>query len=331
MIPPWCLALCGRLEAAGVRYVVVSGAAVVLHGFDRPIADLDLVIDPAPDSVARAMKVLLQAGFVPSLPLPLSAVVVMRLFDPAEREVDAFVRYAVPFPELWAGSRPAQAGGGQVRVLSLEHLLRVKRGQARPHDLLDVAGLLALGKEAGPEVEVRDAGPQDLPFLERMFVEATSWDPNAPRQTLAALLAVPEIRRYFVDWGQRAGDRALLALAEGRPVAAAWYRFFTASEPGYGFVEEGLPELGIAVAAEWRGRAVGTRLLEELMGAARAAGCSGLSLSVGAANPARRLYERLGFAKVDEAGTSWTMVARWAPGQAGSTTHPSRSRTTRLP
>ena len=38
----------------------------------------------------------------------------------------------------------------------------------------------------------------------------------------------------------------------------------------------------------------------------------GLSLSVSAANPAHRLYERVGFAKVAEVGSSYTMVMRWA-------------------
>jgi hypothetical protein len=36
MIPSWCLDVCNRLETAGVRYVAVSGTAVVLHGFVRP-------------------------------------------------------------------------------------------------------------------------------------------------------------------------------------------------------------------------------------------------------------------------------------------------------
>jgi len=147
MIPPWCRAVCDRLERANVRYVVVSGNAVVLHGFARPIADLDIVIGSAPDEVDRAMNTLMRAGFVPSLPLPMSAVTVMRMFDPSQREVDVFVRYAVPFEELWTSSEHVRVDDdGAVRVMSLDHLLRVKRINARPHDLSDVEGLLALTK-----------------------------------------------------------------------------------------------------------------------------------------------------------------------------------------
>ena len=133
-----------RLEHERVRYVVVSGMAVVLHGYVRPIADLDIVIDPAPDEARRAMYALVLSGFVPSLPLPLSAVTVMRMFDRSQREVDVFVRYHIPFDELWAHSENVRVGEHVARVASLDHLLKAKQITGRPHDLLDVEGLLAL-------------------------------------------------------------------------------------------------------------------------------------------------------------------------------------------
>src|SRR5215218_249407 len=89
--------LFNRLEDDGVRYVVISGVAVVLHGHVRPIADLDIVIDPAPDEAGRALRTLAGTGFVPSIPLPLNLLSVLRMFDRAQREVDVFVRYHIPF------------------------------------------------------------------------------------------------------------------------------------------------------------------------------------------------------------------------------------------
>jgi hypothetical protein len=149
MIPSWVFLVCDRLEKANVRYVAVSGTAVVLHGLIRPSADLDVVISSAPDEARRAMDTLMRAGFLPSIPLPISAVTVMRMFDASQREVDVFVRYAVPFEELWASSENVRVNDSVVRVMSLDHLLRVKRINARAHDLLDVDGLLALDKAHG--------------------------------------------------------------------------------------------------------------------------------------------------------------------------------------
>jgi hypothetical protein len=134
----------GRLERDGIRYAVISGVAVVLYGHVRSVADLDVVIDPAPDEAERALHALAGCGFVPSIPLPLSMLTVLRMFDHSQREVDVFVRYHIPFDRLWANSRHVRVGDGVARVVSLDHLLQAKRINGRPHDLSDIAGLLAL-------------------------------------------------------------------------------------------------------------------------------------------------------------------------------------------
>ena len=77
-----------RLERDQVRYVVASGIAVVLHGYVRPVADLDIVIDRSPDEARHTMMTLMASGFVPTIPLPLNALTVLRMFDRLNREVD---------------------------------------------------------------------------------------------------------------------------------------------------------------------------------------------------------------------------------------------------
>ena len=62
--------------------------------------------------------------------------------------------------------------------------------------------------------------------------------------------------RYVENWG-RPGDAAVIALDEGFPVGAAWYRTFKDSAPGYGFIDERTPELSIAVVPSRRGHGFG--------------------------------------------------------------------------
>lgn len=45
-----------RLEAAGIPYMVVGSIASSFHGEPRATADLDLVIDPTPDALARFLR-----------------------------------------------------------------------------------------------------------------------------------------------------------------------------------------------------------------------------------------------------------------------------------
>ena len=87
-------------------------------------------------------------------------------------------------------------------------------------------------------------------------------------------------------------------------------RYFPKSDPGYGFVDATVPEVGMGVVRQWRGRGVGTLLLAALVEVAREQGVEALSLSVEADNSARRLYERFGFRTVGKVGGSFTMLLR---------------------
>lgn len=151
-----------RLEREQARYVVVSGVAVVLRGHVRPIADLDMVIDARPEEAGRVMHIMAALGFVPSIPLPLSMLTVLRMFDHSQREIDIFVRYRIPFDELWASSEIVAIGNGSIaRIISLEHLLLVKRKHGRPHDLLDIEGLLGLEAKSRDSIAASSTGEQD--------------------------------------------------------------------------------------------------------------------------------------------------------------------------
>ena len=68
------------------------------------------------------------------------------------------------------------------------------------------------------------------------------------------------------------------------------------------------PKLSIAVIASRRHEGIGHRLLVDLIDANDGQGYPALSLSVAEANPARRLYESVGFVPVEKHGSSWTMV-----------------------
>jgi hypothetical protein len=50
--------ICRSLEEAGARYVLIGGFAVILHGGHRTTKDIDLLVDPTPDNVARLKKAL---------------------------------------------------------------------------------------------------------------------------------------------------------------------------------------------------------------------------------------------------------------------------------
>ncbi|HEV7132722.1 MAG TPA: GNAT family N-acetyltransferase [Gaiellaceae bacterium] len=115
------------------------------------------------------------------------------------------------------------------------------------------------------------------------------------------------VYRYVANWG-RPGDAGVLALEGPHAYGVAWYRLFTAGEPGFGFVDERTPELTIAVVPSRRGKGAGAELLEALLVQARADGYAAVSLST--AREQSSFYERFGFETVAETPQAVTMVAR---------------------
>src|SRR6059036_2128896 len=105
-------AVISALNRAGVRYLVAGGLAVVAHGFVRFTADVDLVLDPEPGALRRAIDVLATLGYRPRAPVEFAefadpgkrqawarekGLTVFSVFSPGHRatEVDLFLE--VPF------------------------------------------------------------------------------------------------------------------------------------------------------------------------------------------------------------------------------------------
>jgi GNAT superfamily N-acetyltransferase len=152
---------------------------------------------------------------------------------------------------------------------------------------------------------------QDVELIRWALYEALAWNPERELPPRDAVLAHREAARYHVGWG-RAGDIGVVAAADGETVGVAYCRLFTDADHGHGFVDERTPEVAVAVRDGWRGTGLGTRLLNQLADDARAAGFDRLSLSVDADNPARRLYERLGYheVSVDDGGVRMLLDLR---------------------
>ena len=158
------------------------------------------------------------------------------------------------------------------------------------------------------DVRIRAATAADAHFVFEMLVEAVNWT-HVSRLTAHEVAATPALAHYATGWMRRS-DLGLVAETDSELVGAAWLRYFTADDPGYGFVADDIPELSIGVVAHWRGRGIGRQLLRALVREAFERGTPAVSLSVERANPARGLYVSEGFVVVGTVDDSDTMLAR---------------------
>lgn len=147
------------LNEAGVRYLVVGGLAVVAHGHVRFTADLDLVLDPDPRSLASGVAALTKMSYRPRAPVPFrdfedpakreswardKGMTVFSLFSPEHpaTEIDLFLEPPFDFARAYeAAARMEVASGTIATFVSRDDLIAMKRKAGRPRDLEDIEGL----------------------------------------------------------------------------------------------------------------------------------------------------------------------------------------------
>lgn len=144
--------VCAALHRAGVRYAVVGGHAVALHGAVRGTVDIDVVLAWNRKSLTAAEQALSDIGLVSRLPVTAGEVFEFRdeyvrnrnltawnFYNPDDlsEQVDIIITYDLK------GKRTERIDleSGAIRILSLKDLIEMKRQSGRPQDIEDVAAL----------------------------------------------------------------------------------------------------------------------------------------------------------------------------------------------
>ena len=126
----------------------------------------------------------------------------------------------------------------------------------------------------------------------------------AHESSIESVRQQPYLARYALNWG-RIGDLGYVASILQRrgcandtsPIGAAWLRLWLGEDKGFGYVRDEIPELAIAVLPDYRGQGIGSKLLTQILDAAKI-NYPAVSLSVRANNPVLQLYERSGFIQI---------------------------------
>ncbi len=132
------------LNDNGVRYLVVGGYAVALHGYPRYTKDFDVWIEMSPDNADRMVAALEQFGFA-SLGLRAEDFLVpdqiIQLGYPPNRIDILTTLPGVEFAECYPHRVVVDVDGVPVNFIDLENLKRTKRASGRFQDLADLENL----------------------------------------------------------------------------------------------------------------------------------------------------------------------------------------------
>lgn len=134
------------LNANQVRYLVIGGYAVALHGYPRYTKDIDLWIQMSPENAARMIKALEQFGFG-SLGLQAADFLVpdqiIQLGYPPNRIDLITTPPGVEFESCYAARVEVEMDGIIISFIDLENLRKSKQAAGRLQDLADLENLPA--------------------------------------------------------------------------------------------------------------------------------------------------------------------------------------------
>lgn len=132
------------LNDNGVRYLVVGGYAVALHGYPRYTKDIDIWVEMTSENASNILKALTQFGFG-SLGVKESDFAVpnqmLQLGHPPGRIDILTTLPGVEFSECYAARTIVEVDGVSVNFIDLENLKKNKKATGRHQDLADLENL----------------------------------------------------------------------------------------------------------------------------------------------------------------------------------------------
>ncbi|NBR71847.1 MAG: hypothetical protein EBT75_07130 [Proteobacteria bacterium] len=144
------------LNEAKVRYLIVGGVAVNVHGYVRLTMDLDLVIQLKPENIVAAWEAMEKIGYRARIPVSgkdfadekkrelwrrEKGMLVLQFWSDEHRrtQVDVFIREPFDFDREHATAPDhAIVPGVVAKIVGWDTLLQMKREAGRPKDLLDL-------------------------------------------------------------------------------------------------------------------------------------------------------------------------------------------------
>ncbi|MFB3786698.1 MAG: GNAT family N-acetyltransferase [bacterium] len=161
------------------------------------------------------------------------------------------------------------------------------------------------GQQREPAIRFRPIRPEDEAFLYQVYASTRAeelapldWD-AAQKEAFLRMQFQAQHRHYQTYFAE---DEFLVILQDNQPIGRMYI----------GRWEKEIRLIDISLLPEYRGRGIGTSLLQDLLREGEASG-KPVRIHVERFNPALCLYQRLGFIKIEDRGVYDLM--EWTPGK----------------
>lgn len=155
-----------KLHSQKVRYLIVGGLAVNLHGVPRATQDIDLIISTDKKNILTLVKALTDLGYVPRIPVDPNDLAdsdkvndwvnnknmkAFSFYHKSEnfKVVDIVLVHPLDFNEAYSRRLAVSYRSIEVPTASIDDIITMKKASGRPQDTSDIEMLMIAKKISG--------------------------------------------------------------------------------------------------------------------------------------------------------------------------------------
>lgn len=142
---------------------------------------------------------------------------------------------------------------------------------------------------------IRKLKTEEYPVLEDFLYEAI-FVPKGESKPSREIIKNEDLQVYIKDFGKHNDDYCLIAECDKKIVGACWVRIMN----DYGHIADDTPSLAISLYEGYRGKGIGTKLMNHMLASLKEKSYKRISLSVQKENNAVNLYRKVGFHIMEE-------------------------------
>jgi hypothetical protein len=147
-----------RLHEKKIRYLVIGGIAVNIHGYPRATGDLDIMLSFGENNIREFIDLIKGLGFIPRIPVKLEELSdnkkieawkkeknmkVFSVYNPLNEleHIDIMVEDYIDFEQAFKNRVIVTAKGIEISVISIDDLIELKKIAGRKRDEIDISAL----------------------------------------------------------------------------------------------------------------------------------------------------------------------------------------------
>jgi len=146
------------LHQKNIKYLVIGGIAVNIHGYPRSTGDLDIMLSFDKENIKEFIELIKSLGFIPKIPVRIEDLAdldkieawktekhmkVLSVYNPQNEleHIDIMMENCIDFDKAYLNREMVTARDIEISVIAIDDLIELKRIAGRKRDEIDILAL----------------------------------------------------------------------------------------------------------------------------------------------------------------------------------------------